>query len=108
MNGAAGGFWGTIHWVLDLVGRGTVWVLVQKPSRNDDLAYAVAGGATTGATFGAIVGYLISAPPRNLTNTIVVASLGCLLGVCMGISFGAFVEVIDSSIKDFFNSLNSK
>lgn len=108
MNGAAGGFWGTIHWGLDLVGRGTVWVLVQKSSRNDDLAYAVAGGATTGGTFGSIVGFLISAPPHNVTNTIVVASLGCLLGVCMGISFGAFVEVIDSSIKDYVNSLNSK
>lgn len=108
MNGAAGGFWGTIHWGLDLVGRGTVWVLDQKSSKNDDLAYAIAGGAATGGSVGAIVGFLISAPAHNMTNTIVVASLGCLLGLYLGISFAAFVEIIDSSIKDFFNSLNSK
>jgi hypothetical protein len=108
MKGATAGFWGTTHWALDLVGRGTVWALIRNSSQCDDSAYAIAGGALTGGSFGAVVGFLLSVPAHDLTNTIVAATLGCLLGVCTGISFGALVEIVDTWIKDIFNSLNSQ
>jgi hypothetical protein len=105
MSVRAVGFWGTAHWILDVVGRGTACVLPGNTSQRDDDACGMTGGAILGVIFGAVSGYMISEEAHNI-NVIVGAALGGLIGASTGIIYGAFVEVVDDWIKTYLNSRN--
>jgi uncharacterized membrane protein len=107
MRVLAYGFWGTSHWVLDVIGRGAACVLPRKASQRDDVACAIAGGAVLGVIFGAIFGFMLSEESRDL-SAIAGAALGCLLGACTGAIYGAIVEVVDDEITAFLKSLHWK
>jgi hypothetical protein len=102
------GSWAIADRSFQFIGRGAVWLLFRRHSPKDESAlYAAAGGALICAVFGGVVGFALS----NLSRDISVVEgtiLGGLLGVCIGFSFGAFVESIDSTIKDLLGYLNSK
>lgn len=101
------GFWSLIHQGLDWIGRGAVWLLSRNASPPEEIAYAMTGGALVFGVIGAAVGIALSDHRRDI-NAVEGALLGGLFAVCMGIIVGSIVTVIDDSIKDLLNSLNSK
>jgi hypothetical protein len=102
-----GGFWGTSHWILDSVGRGVAWLFHPWVSPHDDEVYAMLGGATTCAIFGAWVGFMTSAQSRGL-SPIAGSVLGGMVGACTGVFCGAIVQMIDDYIDALVNSINSR
>lgn len=107
MKVLASGFWGTTHWALDLIGRGAARAVHKKSSLEDDEAYSMTGGAAVGGIYGAIFGFLLSLQPRDI-NAVAGAALGCLLGICTGIMFGAIVQVVDDWIQNLLKSVDPK
>lgn len=108
MNGLTRGFWDTTDQSLQWLGKGAVWLLFRKHAITDEGAlYAEIGGALVCAAFGGMVGFAVSEPSQDL-GALAGTMLGGLLGMCIGISFGSFVETIDSSIKYLLKSLNPK
>lgn len=107
MKAFANGVWGTSHWILDLTGKATVWLLHAKTTPHDDEAYAMTGGAIFGAFFGAILGFLLSADSHSF-NQVAGTIFGSALGICTGIMWGAIVQIVDDYIDAAINSLNSR
>ena len=104
MNGLTRGFWDSADQILQWIGR----LLLRRHALTDESAlYAVTGGAFVCALFGGLVGFAVS---HLLPDSAVIGGtiIGGLLGVCMGILFGSFVETVDRTIKDLLRSLNSK
>lgn len=107
MKALACGFWGTSHWVLDVIGRGALWCIPSHASSRDDEAYSMTGGAIVGALFGTVLGFALSAQSHGLspvTGTII----GGLLGISTGICCGAIVQSVDEYICSVLNSLNTR
>ena len=107
MKAAANGFWGTSHWILDCIGRGTAWCFRTKLTPSEDMAYAMTGGAILGAAVGAIFGFILSAESHGF-NAVEGMAIGGVLGLSMGIGCGAIVESVDEYIRAWLNSFNSK
>lgn len=108
MNGLTRGIWDTADQSLQWLGRGAIWLLWRRKYTTDDGdLYAATGGALVCAAFGGFVGFAFSGPSRNI-GAIDGTILGGLLGVCIGMLFGSFVEAVDASIKDMLRYLNSK
>ena len=84
MNVQAVGFWGTTHWILDVIGRGAACVLSDSTPRRDEEACAMMGGGALGVIFGAAVGLLLSDQSRDM-NAAAGAALGALVGACSGV-----------------------
>lgn len=103
MKVLACGFWGTTHWALDLIGRSMARVLPGKTSIREDEVYSMMGGAAVSGIFGSAFGLLLAYQSHDV-NAIGAATLGFLLGVCTGVTFGAIVQVVDESINDLLNS----
>jgi hypothetical protein len=102
------GFWSIADQGLQWIGRGAAWILLRShPTRDESTLCAVAGGALICAMFGGVTGFSLSDLSRGV-SVIGGTILGGLLGVCIGLIFGALVEVIDSEIKGLLRSLNSK
>ena len=102
------GFWSIADQSLQWIGRGAAWILLRShPTRDESTLCAVAGGALICAMFGGVTGFSLSDLSRGM-SVIGGTILGGLLGVCIGLIFGAFVEVIDSEIMGLLRSLNSK
>lgn len=101
------GVWGTAHWGLDLIGRAAAWLIPTKTSSREDDAYSITGGAIVGAIFGALLGFAWSDESQAMTTHVGVAIVS-LLGLCIGVMFGAVVQTVDDAIDDWLNSLNSK
>jgi hypothetical protein len=107
MKAVASGFWGTSHWILDWIGRGTAWCFHTKLAPSEDMAYAMTGGAILGAVVGAMFGFILSAESHGF-NAVAGMVIGGLLGLSTGIGCGAIVESVDEYIRAWLNSLNSK
>lgn len=108
MNRSALGFWGIADQSLRLVGKGAAWVLTRRIKTEEEYdSYAMIGGAVVCAVFCGIVGFALSDRSRSIA-TIEAAVIGGLLGICVGIPFGAFVESVDGGIQDMLRSLKSK
>ena len=101
------GFWGTSHWILDLIGRGTVRCIPAQTSVGDDEVYSMTGGAIVGAIFGAGLGFLLSALSPSL-NVDAGMAIGSLIGVSTGIGCGAIVQIVDEYIDTVLNGISSK
>ena len=107
MEALTPGFWGIADQSLQWIGRGAAWILLRRHSTRDESTLcAAAGGALICAVFGGVVGFALSDLSRDI-SVIGGTILGGLLGVCIGFIFGAFVEIIDGTIKDLLRSLNS-
>jgi hypothetical protein len=104
MKRIAGGIWGSAHWSLDRIGRGVVWLLPAKASREDDLS--LTGGAVVGAICGAIIGFSLSEDSRVMT-TLTGAVIGALMGTCIGVAIGALVETVHETIDALIRSIDS-
>ena len=108
MNGLTPGIWDIADQSLQWLGRGAICQLLRRQYTTDDCdLYAATGGALVCAAFGGVVGFVFSGPSRDL-GAIDGTILGGLLGVCVGMLFGSFVESVDASIKDMLRYLNSK
>jgi len=102
------GFWDIADQCLEWIGRTAAWLLLRKHFTPDENALCAAtGGAIVCAVFGGFVGFALSEFPRGL-DAIGGTTLGGLLGICIGFTFGASVEVVSSMIKDLLSSLGSK
>lgn len=107
MKRLAIGVWCTAHWSLDLIGRAAAWRCPTKTSSSEEEAYSITGGAIVGAIFGALLGFAWSDNPQAMTN-LARAAIGGLLGLCIGVMFGAVIQTVDDAIDQWLNSLNSK
>ncbi len=108
MEGLTLGFWCIADQSLQWIGRGAAWILLRRQSTRDECTLcAAAGGALLCAVFGGVIGFALSDPSRDI-SAIAGTTLGGLLGICIGVVFGAFVEMVDSMIKDTLRSLKSK
>ena len=102
------GLWSIADQSLQWIGRGAAWILLRShPTRDESTLCAAAGGALIFAVFGGVAGFSLSDLSRGM-SVIGGTILGGLLGVCIGLIFGAFVEVIDSEIMGLLRSVNSK
>ena len=59
------------------------------------------------ATGGALVGFALSDLSRSMA-TFQGAIVGLLLGACVGVFFGSFVEAVDEYIRTVLRTLGSK
>lgn len=107
MKPQACGFWGISHWILDAVGRGTLWCLPERMHPKGDGAYSLIGGALLGALFGAAFGFFLFDQPSGL-DPVTGAMIGALLGLCMGICCGATIQSTDNLIRGMLRSLGPK
>jgi uncharacterized protein YcfJ len=102
------GFWDIADQSFQWIGRGAAWILLRShPTRDESTLCAATGGALICAVFGGVAGFSLSDLSRDM-SVIGGTILGGLLGVCIGLIFGALVEMIDSTIKGLLRSLNSK
>lgn len=101
------GVWGTAHWSLDLIGRAAAWLILTKTSSREDDAYSITGGAIVGAISGALLGFTWSDESQAMATQVGVAIV-TLLGLCIGVMFGAVVQTVDDAIDGWLDSLNSK
>jgi hypothetical protein len=102
------GSWEIADQSFQWIGRGAQWILLRRHSTTDECTLCAAtGGALVFATFGGVVGFALSKLSGDI-SVIGGTILGGLLGVCIGFSFGAVVEIIDSTIKDQLRSINPK
>jgi hypothetical protein len=98
------GFWDITDQTLRYVGKGAAWFLKTGVETEESTAYAMIGGAVVWAVFGTIAGFALSGLSRAVTP-LEAAVIGALFGVCVGIPFGAFVDLIDVSINSLLKSL---
>lgn len=106
MNGSTPGLWDIADATLRWIGKGVAWLVRRKNGMGEEYAaYAMIGGALLCAAFGAVVGYAVS----DISHSFAIegAMIGGLLGMCIGIFFGATVDAVDSSIQAKLRSLNS-
>lgn len=105
MNGSTPGLWDIADATLRWIGRGVAWLARRKHGIGEEYAaYAMIGGALLCAAFGAVIGYAVS----DISHSFAAAGaiIGGLLGMCIGIFFGATVDAVDSSIQAKLRSLN--
>jgi hypothetical protein len=114
MRELANGFWGTVDRSLQSVGR-TAACAVSKHGRSaEDAACAALGGSLLCAAAGGITGLALSDLSRHAvdlsrsTAAIEGAMIGLLLGACVGVFFGSFVEAVDDYIRSVLRSLSTK
>jgi hypothetical protein len=107
MKALAGGFWGTAHWTLDLIGRGTARVCPGKTFIREDDVYCMTGGAAVTSIFGAFLGLLL-ADQSHTIDLMTGVVFGILVGLCTGVIVGATVQVVDDWIKEMLSSVDSK
>ena len=104
MSNFAYGFWGTVDQSLQRIGRTAACVVSPRGRSAEDVACAVLGGSVLCATGGALVGFALSDLSRSMA-TFQGAIVGLLLGACVGVFFGSFVETIDEYIQSVLKSL---
>jgi hypothetical protein len=107
MSGFAHGFWGTVDYSLQRIGKSTVWLVTRNSGTAEDVAYAVLGGSLSCAVMGGAIGFALSDLSRSML-TIEGATLGLLVGACVGVFFGSFVGAVDGYIRNLLGSLRSK
>lgn len=108
MRGLRFGSWHLLNAVFRSIGKGTAWVLMRKVGCAEEcVAYAMIGGAVLCAAFGAATGFAFL-DHSGARAAIEGAIVGGLLGVCIGIGFGASVDTVDTNIEDVLKSLDSK
>lgn len=101
------GFWGIADETLQRVGRGAAWLVARRGGKvGERAAYAIIGGALLCAVFGGVTGFVIS--DVSLRFATEGAIIGGLLGACMGVLFGSFVETVDDNIRQVLGSLKPK
>lgn len=101
----AGGFWGTSHFILDSIGRGTTWFFHARVSPHDEEVYSMTGGGTIGAFFGAGIGLIATAQSGGL-SPVAGALIGGMVGICTGVFSGAIVQIVDDYIDALASFLN--
>ena len=92
MKRLAIGVWSTAHWSLDQIGRAVTGHFPTKTLSSEDEAYSITGGAIVGAIFGVLLGFAWSDEPHAMT-TLARAAIGGLLGLCIGVMFGAVMTL---------------
>ena len=107
MSGFARGFWGTADNSLQYIGKETARLLTRTSGTAEDVAYAATGGSLLCAVVGAAMGFALSDLSRSMA-TIEGAVVGLLLGACVGVFFGSFVESVDKYIRGVLGSLRVK
>lgn len=108
MNWLTVGFWDIADVSLRWIGRSAVWLLIKNRGTQDGgTAYALIGGALVCTVLGGVTGFGLAGHSYSAA-TAEGATLGGLLGACMGVFFGSFVEAVDGTIHDVLRSLNSK
>jgi len=98
------GFWETVDLSLLYIGKGTARLLTRHSATAEDVAYATLGGSLICAFFGAVIGFALSDLSRSMA-VIEGASIGLLLGACIGVFFGSFVDAVDEYIRGVLKSL---
>ena len=100
--------WKCMDQVLQRIGKSAAWPLTRRRSAEEEsTVYAATGGALLCLMLGGIAGFALSVSSRNI-DPIDGAVLGVLLGMFIGIMFGACVETVDRMISDLLKSLDSK
>lgn len=108
INGLSLRPWKWMDLVLQWIGRGAAWRLKDRQfTAEESTAFAMTGGALVGAVLGALTGFAVFDSSRNI-NVIDGTIIGALLGICIGSTFGAFVETVDRMISELLKSLDSK
>src|SRR4051794_39196012 len=107
MSDFAYGFWGTVDNSLQYIGKGTARLLTRNSGTAEDVAYAAVGGSLLCAAVGAVMGFALSDLSRSMA-TVEGAVVGLLLGACVGVFFGSFVEAVDEYIRNLLGSLRMK
>jgi hypothetical protein len=108
MHGLARGFWDILDDILRSLGKFAASMVKRAVSGEENCAaHAMIGGALVCAVFGGAIGILLSDLSRSVT-AIDAAIIGGLLGICMGIYFGAFVDTVDGAIQHLLRSLSPK
>jgi hypothetical protein len=108
MNGLRFGAWKLLNAILRMVGRGVAWVVIGKAGCVEEcVAYAMIGGAVLCALFCGALGFAFLDHSGDVAAA-GGAIVGGLLGVCIGIGFGASVDTVESNIEDVLRSLDSK
>jgi len=101
------GFWGTVDNSLQYIGKGTARLLTRSSGTAEDVAFAATGGALLCSAVGAGIGFVLSDLSRSMA-TVEGAAVGLLLGACVGVFFGSFVEAVDEYIRNVLGSLRPK
>ena len=101
--------WASMDRILQWIGRGAARLLGIKrhSTEEESTADAMTGGALVCTAIGAVAGFFLSYSSRNI-DAVDGTILGALLGVCIGITFGSFVETVDDAITNLLGSLGSK
>jgi hypothetical protein len=108
MNGLRFGSWKLLNATLRSVGKGVAWVVMRKVGCEEEcVAYAMIGAAVICAVFGGATGFVFSDHSGGAA-AVGGAIIGGLLGVFIGIGFGASVDTVDTNIEDVLKSLDSK
>jgi len=108
------GLWGTVDRSLQSVGRAVVCSVSRRGRAAEDVACAVLGGCLLCAIFGALIGFVLSDLSLHTANlqrsTAVVEGgmIGLLLGACVGVFFGSFVDAVDHYIRSVLRTLHPK
>ena len=100
------GFWGTVDQSLQYIGKGTARLLTRNGCTAEDVAYAALGGSLISACCGAVVGFVLSDLSRSMA-VLEGATIGLMLGACVGVFFGSFVEAVDEYIRDVLRSFKA-
>ena len=107
MSNFAYGFWGTVDHSLQRVGRTAACVVSPRGRSAEDVACAALGGSLLCAMLGALVGFALSDLSRSMA-TFQGAIIGLLLGACVGVFFGSFVEAVDEYIRNVLRTLGPR
>jgi hypothetical protein len=108
------GFWGTVDQWLQRVGRAVVCAISRRGRSAEDVACAVLGGCLLCAIFGAVIGFVLSDLSHNTANlsrsmvAVEGGTIGLLLGACVGVFFGSFVDSVDQYIRNLLHTLSPK
>ena len=114
MSGFAYGFWSIVDNSLQYIGKGTARLLTRSSGTGEDIAYAALGGSLLCAFLGGAVGFALSdlsRPTAGLSRGVAVvegATIGLLIGACVGVFFGSFVETVDDYIRTLLRHFQSK
>lgn len=101
------GFWGTVDQSLQYIGKGVTRPFTRGSATAEDVAYAALGGCLICALFGGVAGFALSDLSRSMA-LLEGAIIGLLLGACVGVFFGSFVEAVDEYIRGLLNSLKAR
>lgn len=108
------GFWGTVDDSLQKIGRAAACAISRRGRSAEDVACAALGGSLLCAVFGGVAGFGLSdlsIHAADLSRGLAVtegAIAGFLVGACVGVFFGSFVETLDEYIRSLLGTLNPK